>query len=82
MRSIFRVDHFCQDEIGECFPLGKDGALRDRGAENRHFFASGYRHSVLSVIRAWIDSPDHDENVLELRAYPPRTERQRARFLE
>lgn len=80
--GVFRVDHFRQDEIGERFPLGEGGGLRDRRSENWYFFAPRYRHSVLSVVRARVHGPDHDENVLKLRAYPPRAERQRARLLK
>lgn len=75
MRGIFRVDHFCQDEVGEGFSLSKRGTERYRRAENRHFFAPRHGHLVLSVVGTGIDSFHHDENVLKLGTYPTRTER-------
>ena len=81
VRRVLGVDRLGQNKVGEMFALGKSGARGHGRSEHRHLLAARHRHGVLRVLCAGIDGAHDQEDVLELRAYPARAERQCTRFL-
>lgn len=79
---IFGVYDLGQNKVRESLSLRECGTLRDRRPENGHLLAPGHRDAVLRIVGAGIYRSHDDEHVLELRAYPPRAERQCVGFLK
>jgi len=79
---IFGVYDLGQNKVRERLSFRECSTLRDRWPKNGHLLAPGHRQAVLRVVGAGIYSSHDDKYVLELRAYPSRTEWQRAGFLK
>lgn len=74
MSRIFGVYDLRQDKVREGFSLRERGTLRNGRPKDGHLFAPGHRYAVLRVLGARIYGSHDDEHVLELGAYPSRTE--------
>lgn len=74
MSCIFGVYDLRQDKICESLSFCERGTLRNGRPKGGHFFASGHCHAVLRVLGARIYGSHDDKHVLELGAYPSRTE--------
>lgn len=82
MCGVLPVDDFREQEIGESFPLGKDGAIFDGRSEHLNVLRTAHSDAVVRVLCARIDRSHDDEHVLELRPDALRGERERARLLK